>query len=568
MRRSIIFLSVLLMVLMAGVVTVNAQTTHTVQAGENLYRIALKYGVSINSISQANGLSNANLIFTGQQLTIPGATGDTSGGDTTGDTGDTGDTTGDTGDSGDTTTPTGGTYTVQSGDTLGSIARNFGTTYVILAQINNIANLNLIFVGQVLTLPGGTTGGDTTDPAPPTDDPAPPTSDPAPTGGTYTVQGGDTLSTIARKFGTTYVVLAQINNIANPNVVSVGQVLTLPSGTTGGDTSGDTTSGGDTSGGTTPPPNTAPTSGFELGGQALSFSFPDQMRGAGMTWVKRQIHWNGGDPASNYQNVIDSAKGQGFRVLLSVIGDKGQIAANSSQYYQNYANFVGGLAAGGADAIEVWNEMNIDREWPSGLISGANYTQMLSAAYQAIKSQNSSTLVVSGAPAPTGFFQGCSAGGGDDDCYIRQMASAGASQFMDCVGIHYNSGIISPNATSGANVGSSGHYSWYYPSMVSLYSSVFPGKPLCFTELGYLTGEGIGALPGSFGWAAGNTLANQAEWLAGAVSRARQGGVRLLIVWNVDATGFGDDPQAGYAIVRPDGTCPACNSLRSAMGLN
>ena len=475
MRRSIIILSALLMVLMVGVLTVNAQTTHTVQNGENLYRIALKYGVSISSVAQANGISNVNLIFTGQQLTIPA---------------------------------------------------------------------------------GGTAPTTPTTPTTPPDTTTPPA-----TGGTYTVKPGDTLSTIARNFGTTYVVLAQLNNIANPNLIYVEQVLTLPGGTTGGDTSG----GGDT---TAPPPNTAPTGGFELGGQALSFSFPDQMRGAGMTWVKRQIHWNGSDPASNFQNVIDGAKGQGFKVLLSVIGDQGQIAANATQYYQNYANFVGGLAAGGADAIEVWNEMNIDREWPSGLIGGANYTQMLSAAYQSIKSRNSSTLVISGAPAPTGFFQGCSAGGGDDDCYIRQMAAAGAAQFMDCVGIHYNSGITSPNATSGANVGSAGHYSWYYPSMVSLYSSVFPGKPLCFTELGYLTGEGIGALPGSFSWAAGNTLANQAEWLAGAVTRARQGGVRLLIVWNVDATTFGDDPQAGYAIVRPDGTCPSCNALRSAMGLN
>ena len=325
--------------------------------------------------------------------------------------------------------------------------------------------------------------------------------------------------------------------------------------------------GGGNTGGVTILNNAPQTSGFELGGQALSFSFPAQMRNAGMTWVKRQIRWNGSDPASGFQHVIDTAKGQGFRVLLSVVGDKGQIATNPTQYYQKFASFVGSLAGGGADGIEIWNEMNIDREWPAGLISGANYTQMLSVAYQAIKSQNPSTLVISGAPAPTGFYQGCSTNGGNDDCYIREMATAGASQFMDCVGVHYNAGVTSPNATSGANVSSPEHYSWYYPAMVSLYSSVFPGKPLCFTELGYLTGEGIGTLPGGFSWASGNTLANQSQWLAEAVSLARQGGVRLLIVWNVDATGFGADPQAGYAIVRPGGACPACSALRSAMGL-
>lgn len=286
-----------------------------------------------------------------------------------------------------------------------------------------------------------------------------------------------------------------------------------------------------------------------------------------MTWVKRQVKWHGNEPASNFQHVIDSAKGNGFKVLLSVIGEPGQIRGNPGQYYQNYANFVAGLAAGGADAIEVWNEMNIDREWPAGLISGANYTQMLSAAFRAIKAANPGTLVVSGAPAPTGFFQGCSTNGGDDDCYIRQMAAAGAAQYMDCVGIHYNAGIVPPSASSGAPVGSSGHYSWYYPRMVSLYRSVFPSKPLCFTELGYLTGEGIGPLPGGFAWASGNTLAEQTAWLAEVTTLARGSGVvRLLIVWNVDATQYGADPQAGYAIVRPGNNCPACNSLRAAMG--
>lgn len=343
-----------------------------------------------------------------------------------------------------------------------------------------------------------------------------------------------------------------IEFIATPEATA--EPITLASG-------GLTVIGG--AGGNFPPLSMA---GFELGGQALSFSHPDHMRNAGMTWVKRQIRWNGSDSAGSFQHVIDTANAQGFKVLLSVIGDKGQLAANPGQYYQNYANFTGDLAAGGAHAIEVWNEMNINREWPDGLISGANYTQMLRVAYQTIKSRNGSTMVISAAPAPTGGFQGCSSSGGDDDCFIREMAAAGAAQFMDCVGVHYNSGSTPPTATSGAPVASAGHYSWYYPSVISLYNSVFPGKPLCFTELGYLTGEGIGTLPGGFSWAAGNTLANQAEWLAGAVTRARQGGIRLLIVWNVDATNFGSDPQSGYAIVRPNGTCPACGALRAAMG--
>ena len=43
------------------------------------------------------------------------------------------------------------------------------------------------------------------------------------------------------------------------------------------------------------------------------------------------------------------------------------------------------------------------------------------------------------------------------------------------------------------------------------------------------------------------------------------GNVRLFIVWNVDFTQYGDDPMGGYAIIRPDNTCPACNTLRAVL---
>jgi len=103
--------------------------------------------------------------------------------------------------------------------------------------------------------------------------------------------------------------------------------------------------------------------------------------------------------------------------------------------------------------------------------------------------------------------------------------------------------------------------------MVNLYYGAFGGtRPLCFTELGYLTSEGFGSLPGAFGWAANTSLADQAQWLASTASMAGNSGqVRLMIVFNVDFTLYGADPQAGYAIVRPDGSCPACAALGSVV---
>jgi hypothetical protein len=146
------------------------------------------------------------------------------------------------------------------------------------------------------------------------------------------------------------------------------------------------------------------------------------------------------------------------------------------------------------------------------------------------------------------------------------MRNAGAANFFDCLGIHYNEGILSPDASSGDPRGNPNHYTRYYGSMVNTYRSAFPNKPLCFTELGYLSPEGYGPLPSGFSWAANVTVQDQAAWLARATTLARQSGfVRMLIVWNVDATTYGDDPQAGYAIIRPGNQCLACNTLAAAM---
>nr|MCU0463316.1 hypothetical protein [Anaerolineae bacterium] len=75
-----------------------------------------------------------------------------------------------------------------------------------------------------------------------------------------------------------------------------------------------------------------------------------------------------------------------------------------------------------------------------------------------------------------------------------------------------------------------------------------------------------GPLPGGFAWAANTTLQQHAQWLGDVVRLARQGGrVRMIIVWNVDFRVYNDDPQGGFAIVRPDGSCPACATLAAAM---
>jgi LysM repeat protein len=105
-------------------------------------------------------------------------------------------------------------YVIQSGDTLSALSRRFGTSVDALMQANpQIRNANLIYAGQSLNLPGSS---DSFEPAP------------SASGGQYTVRAGDTLSAIGARFGVSYMDIARANGIANPNLIYVGQRLTIP----------------------------------------------------------------------------------------------------------------------------------------------------------------------------------------------------------------------------------------------------------------------------------------------------------------------------------------------------
>jgi LysM repeat protein len=93
------------------------------------------------------------------------------------------------------------THVVQPGENLFRIALQYGITWPVLAAANNISNPNLIYVGQVLIIPGS--GGTQPPPAQPTQPPSTPQ--------TYVVVAGDTLSGIAARFGTTVDALVQAN---------------------------------------------------------------------------------------------------------------------------------------------------------------------------------------------------------------------------------------------------------------------------------------------------------------------------------------------------------------------
>jgi len=314
-----------------------------------------------------------------------------------------------------------------------------------------------------------------------------------------------------------------------------------------------------------PPPAPRARGNFELGGHVADFSLPyaSLMRYAGMNWVKTQIRY----PA-DASGVIAAAHAAGFKIQVSVLGPP-EMAARPG-FEQEVANWVAGMAAAGADAIEIWNEPNIDREWQNGYISPANYTRLLCAAYQAIKAANPRTAVISAAPAPTGYFGGCYPHGCDDKPWMEGLWNAGAANCMDYIGAHHNAGATPPSARSGHPAdGGDRHHSWYFLPQTELYYNIFRGtRQLFYTELGFASQEGVEPFPDNFWWARGNDNSEQAAWLAESVRLSIQTGmVRCIIVWNIDfLRPIPGDPQNGYAIIRPGGICPACDALHAVMG--
>jgi LysM repeat protein len=146
-----------------------------------------------------------------------------------------------------------GSYVVQTGDTLFSIAARFNVSVSELATINRIYDVNALYIGQTLTLPNPLPSGFV--PAYPTNPnliyqpfsgaspyaPSTPIYTPPmvtyPAGTTvttvtryqaYIVQPGDFLSSIAARFGSTPGAILQANFIADPNMIFIGQYLTIP----------------------------------------------------------------------------------------------------------------------------------------------------------------------------------------------------------------------------------------------------------------------------------------------------------------------------------------------------
>jgi len=158
--------------------------TYIVKSGDSLWSIAKKYGVTVDELKSANNLTS-NLLNVGQRLKIPSTVEE------------------------ETTEYT--NYTVKSGDTLYSIAKQYDLTMQELISFNNL-NSTLLSIGQTLRIPIAIE--ETVEPYV-----------------TYTVKSGDNLYAIARNYGVSVSDIMSYNNLTS-NLLSIGQTLRIPTTST------------------------------------------------------------------------------------------------------------------------------------------------------------------------------------------------------------------------------------------------------------------------------------------------------------------------------------------------
>ena len=214
--------------------TPGGERVHVVQAGENLYRIGLLYGLSWVAIAEYNGITDPNAITAGQELRIPPAPTATPEGQTSGPTTDgrrptaAGQTPAEqvpgSRDQGpeeeasalklgplplEPPSPSVVVVAVAAGDTLYAISRQYGVNWAQIAEANGLATPNQLYPGQLLKIPPDVPG------------PTPEFN--------HRVHSGETLSELAQQYGLPADELAAANGLAAPYVIYSGQTLVIPS---------------------------------------------------------------------------------------------------------------------------------------------------------------------------------------------------------------------------------------------------------------------------------------------------------------------------------------------------
>ncbi|MBI4320642.1 MAG: LysM peptidoglycan-binding domain-containing protein [Chloroflexi bacterium] len=164
-----------------------APKEYVVQERDTLSSIADRFGMTTDSLTKLNRIEKPDLVVVGSRLKIEG---------------------------GQASAPTPRAHVVGAGETLGEIAERYGVSQKAIVELNRLADGDHIVIGQELRLPASSSAGGSPVPATRTRE--------------YVLKEGDTLNTVAERFGLEMSVLAGINGIQNPDLIQPGQTLRIP----------------------------------------------------------------------------------------------------------------------------------------------------------------------------------------------------------------------------------------------------------------------------------------------------------------------------------------------------
>lgn len=320
----------------------------------------------------------------------------------------------------------------------------------------------------------------------------------------------------------------------------------------------------------------------------------------GVKWVKFQMSWKEMEPERGqfsdvfyrYRVFVQDANAAGFDVLLSIAKAPAWARATAEEdgppaNPQDLATFITTLMSevrvdiegrSYFDAIEVWNEPNLRREWNGAELSGAAYMRLFDTAYHAIRNGEGghSVTIVSAGLAPTGINDGVNAI--DDREYLRQMLAAGLANpgYQNiAVGVHPYGAANPPDARCCGNSerGYDQDPTWFFLDTLEDYRAIVqssgnPNLQLWGTEFGWGTYEGFvnpegtpvppPADPPYFEWL---TQEEQAHYTLRAFEIAQSlPYLGPMFLWNLNFSASESieqaDPQSAYALLVPNVTDP------------
>jgi hypothetical protein len=280
----------------------------------------------------------------------------------------------------------------------------------------------------------------------------------------------------------------------------------------------------------------------------------------GVDWVKLQVNWSYLQPNSpddypqefeDFEWYIRNAEDRGFDILLSIAKapawsktdisndgppDNPQLLANFiSLLLMRFGNVI--------DAIEIWNEPNLIREWTGALsFSGAGYMQLFAPSYNAIRAYSSTLTIVTAGLAPTGDNPAVSI---SDRVYLQQMYNAGLGNYQDIViGVHPYSWGNAPDVHCCDPIPDRGwddHPQFFFADTIDDYREIMvqnghPEHQMWITEFGWASWENLeGDPPEGDDWIGYNDEYDQANYAIRALEIGdSRDDIGVMFLWNLN----------------------------------